>query len=98
MPIPSILEIVVGWIHKTPSTVIVRETDQSRQSVSKVLQKLRSLFTAWLEENSLQIGGPDSIVEVDESAFGKRKYNKGRRKRTRWVVGGNIISIISLAF
>jgi ISXO2-like transposase domain len=34
------------------------------------------------------IGGVGKIVEIDESKFGKRKYNRGRRVEGRWVLGG----------
>jgi len=34
------------------------------------------------------IGGPGEIVEIDESKFGKRKFNAGHRVEGVWVVGG----------
>lgn len=34
-------------------------------------------------------GGPGVIVEIDESLVGKRKYNKGKKKKCQqWVFGG----------
>ena len=34
------------------------------------------------------IGGPNVEVEIDESKFGKRKYNRGRTVDGHWVYGG----------
>ena len=34
------------------------------------------------------IGGPGVEVEIDESKFGKIKYNRGRQVEGHWVFGG----------
>ncbi|XP_052739130.1 uncharacterized protein LOC128198332 [Bicyclus anynana] len=39
------------------------------------------------QDNVGTIGGPNKIVQNDESKFGKRKYNKGRHIEGHWVIG-----------
>ena len=39
-------------------------------------------------ENSVKLGGPGKIVEIDESKFGKRKYHRGHHVEGQWVFGG----------
>ena len=36
----------------------------------------------------MKIDGMGKIVEVDESKFGRRKYNRGRDRDGQWVFGG----------
>ena len=52
-----------------------------------------ALFTSEYVINKPYLGGVNSdgqpiIVEIDESKFGKRKHNKGKRVDGVWVVGG----------
>jgi len=41
-----------------------------------------------IETDDMVIGGEGIIVEVDESKFGKRKYNRGHQVEGVWVLGG----------
>lgn len=34
------------------------------------------------------LGGPNKVVEIDESKFGKRKYHRGHHVEGQWVFGG----------
>ena len=39
-------------------------------------------------DNPVQIGGQGIEVEIDESKFWRRKYNRGRWQEGHWVFGG----------
>ena len=40
------------------------------------------------DEPEIRLGGEGKIVEIDESKFGKRKYNRGKHVEGTWIFGG----------
>ena len=49
---------------------------------------VRDICTQYFIDHPSVIGGPGIEVEIDESMFGKRKYNRGRQVDGHWVFGG----------
>ena len=61
----------------------------SRETVADWLSYCREICLEIVaRETPKLIGGPGLTVEVDESKFGRRKYNKGRLVEGQWVLGG----------
>ena len=48
----------------------------------------QEVMVRWEEENKKPICGPITIVEIDETFFTKRKYNKGRNVCRLWIFSG----------
>lgn len=62
----------------------------SRKSIILWFHTLRDVMSCFLVHNPVQLGGRDSIVEIDETGLGrKRKYNRGafRGSGLKWVLG-----------
>ncbi len=51
-------------------------------TIRKILKRVFYFFKL-----DIKIGGPGVIVEIYESKFGKRKYNRGHKVDGVWVVG-----------
>ena len=68
--------------------IIESEIGVSNKTVVDWCSFCREVCIFWLSKESKVLGGPGVVVEIDESKFGKRKYNRGRWLDGQWVFGG----------
>ena len=62
-----------------------RELELSEPTVVDWCNFQRNICTDHFERHPILLGGPDKIVDILETCFGKRKYNVGRRVLKKWV-------------
>jgi hypothetical protein len=91
LPINKIIYLAYLWLCQVSSSSIISLTGCSKQVVANWTANLRQVVEFDLQRQSInpesKIGGPGIVVEIDESKFGKRKYNRGHRVEGSWVVG-----------
>ena len=56
----------------------------SIRTLSQWMTFVRQVLEEWAMRSSEQIG-EGQVVEIDESKFGKRKYNKGHHVEGQWI-------------
>ena len=95
MSLKKILKLTYYWAARATTSVAIRETSvhEGEQTSSKTVVDwftfCREVCLRAVEERcSKGIGGPGMTVEIDESKFGRRKYNRGRLVEGKWVLGG----------
>jgi hypothetical protein len=88
LPIHKTLHLGYLWLKGDNSTSIQGTTKHSKHTVADFTNYFRELVADSLNCEDTQIGGPNIVVELDETKVGKRKYNRGHRVEGIWVLGG----------
>lgn len=88
LPLHRVMHLAFLWLCKSSATFAIAYTGHSSATVSNYFKYFRDLVADSLDELDYCIGGQDVEVELDESKFGKRKYNRGHAVEGVWVLGG----------
>jgi hypothetical protein len=59
----------------------------SEATASKFILNIQNLLLTYEIATTNKLGSHNDIIEIDESCFGRRKYNVGRTTRQVWVWG-----------
>jgi hypothetical protein len=76
------------WSKGYSEKLICDDFSFSNQTVVDWFRFCRDLCVTRFEENQDMIGGPGSVVELDETHVVRRKYNRGRMLEAGWLFGG----------
>lgn len=76
------------WLTGANYTTTLAQTTHGSTTIVEYFRYFRELVADSLDEEDWKVGGEGVVVEIDESKFGKRKYNRGHRVEGAWVIGG----------
>lgn len=88
LPINKIIHIAHLWLNGATSSFVVQYLGHSKNLVADYYKYFRELVADSLNELDFVIGGKNVIVQIDESKFGRRKYNRGHHVEGVWIFGG----------
>lgn len=88
LSLEAVLKFIHFWVYNTPLNLIRLNLRIAQHTAVDFGNFCREIVYEQSVINSKPLGGPGMHVEIDESKFGKRKYNKGHRVEGQWVFGG----------
>nr|AAW27522.1 SJCHGC02977 protein [Schistosoma japonicum] len=81
----QICMLVFLLVLQLPVTLAASLIHVSEVSSVQLYQHCRDVSTEMLLRLNLSLGGVERVVEIDETAIRKRKYDRGRSVKTEWV-------------
>jgi transposase-like protein len=84
----EILHLAYLWLSGCTHKTAMVHTGHSKPTITDYYSHFNQLVAEDLNEEDLQIGGENIVVEVDETKLGKRKYHRGHHVDGVWVVVG----------
>lgn len=93
LSIEIILKMIYKYVNGHPYVDVAYELGIHRNTAGQWAQLVREIIAEHLSESSCMLGGYNDdgtakVVEIDESLFFKRKYNRGRLTNGTWYIGG----------
>ena len=89
LDILTILKLTFYWLNRCTNEFVQNQLILgSKHTVVDWFNFAREVCATILFQTNEVLGGEGKVVEIDESKFGKRKYNRGRRVDGCWVFGG----------
>lgn len=89
LDIADILQICFMWSKNLPLKYVAEDLNISTKTMIDWYRFCGDIVLFHYENaETSKIGGVNQIVEIDESVFSKRKYNRGRLVKETWVFGG----------
>ena len=90
LEIRQVLDLMYFWSQSLDSHAMLRRhcNFASESTIVDWKNFVRDICGEYFLRHPVAIGGVGHIVEIDESAWTKRKYNRGRTVSNQWVFGG----------
>lgn len=93
LSLKHLILLLYFWAYDTPQTIIMHELSIGDwHTVVDWINFIREVCEQFLEDNPIELGGIDEdgypiIVEIDETKYFHRKYQRGLWKEGHWVFG-----------